>query len=444
MIGKTENQNQRDLFQPSLKDFINMGHELVLLSDKIDWSYFEKDFSIYYSNTGHPAMPIRLMVGSLMLKRIYNLSDERLCEAWIRDPYMQHFCGKAHFEHQFPCDPSDFVHFRQRIGEEGIEKIFAYSVHLFGQAAKEKVNLSDTTVGENNTTFPTDAKLAKKVIDKCNEIAKKEGFIQRQTYARVSKQLVRETHNRKHPKRRKKAKKADRKLKTIAGRLLRELERKLPTYLLKEYEEELKLYYQILNQKRTDKNKIYSIHKPFTSCIAKGKAHKQYEFGTKIGLNTTFKTLIITAIKSFDGNPHDSKTIEPLLEQMEKNMNHKPNEIIYDRGGKGIKELGETKISTPDYRPLKRDTEYQKRVKKKKFRRRAAIEPVIGHLKTDFRMNQNYLSGNNSPQINAFLAATGWNLKKMMNQLKEKNKTVFSTILNLIFKLFYPNQKWSC
>ena len=443
MIGKTSDQNQRDLFEPLLKDFIDMSHELILLSDKIDWNYFEKGFSIYYSNTGQPAMPIRLMVGSLMLKRIYNLSDERLCEAWAMNPYMQYFCGEAKFKHQFPCDPSDFVHFRHRIGEEGVEKIFAYSVHLFGKSAKEKVNLSDTTVGENNTTFPTDAKLAKKIIDKCNEIADKEDVVQRQSYVRTSKQLVRETHNRKHPKRRKKAKKADRKLKTIAGRLLRELERKLPDYLLKEYQEEFKLYYQILNQKRTDKNKIYSIHKPFTACIAKGKAHKQYEFGTKIGLNTTFKTLIITAIKSFDGNPHDSKTIEPLLQQMEKNISHKPSEIIYDRGGKGIKEIGGTKISTPDYRPLKRDTEYQKRVKKKKFRRRAAIEPVIGLLKTDFRMNQNYLSGGNSSQINAFLAATGWNLKKMMKQLKEENKTLFGYILNLISKLFYVKQKLS-
>lgn len=444
MTGKTENQNQRDLFQPLLKEFIDMRHELILLSDKIDWSYFEENFSKYYSNTGQPAMPIRLMVGSLMLKRIYNLSDERICEAWVMNPYMQYFCGEAKFKHQFPCDPSDFVHFRHRIGEEGVEKIFAYSVHLFGKAAKEKVNLSDTTVGENNTTFPTDAKLAKKIIDKCNEIADKEGVVQRQSYVRTSKQLVRETHNRKHPKRIKKAKKADRKLKTIAGRLLRELERKLPDYLLKEYQEEFELYYQVLNQQRTDKNKIYSLHKQFTSCIAKGKAHKQYEFGTKIGLNTTSKTLIITAIKSFEENPHDSKTMEPLLKQMEKNINHTPDEMIYDRGGKGIKQIGKTKISTPDYRPLKRDTEYEKRVKKKKFRRRAAIEPVIGHLKTDFRMNQNYLSGDNSPQINAFLAATGWNLKKMMKQLKDEFEKSFAWLINLVFQLLCCKKKLSC
>lgn len=442
MIGKIANQNQQNLFRPLLKDFIDMSHELILLSGAIDWKYFENNFSQYYSHTGQPAMPIRLMVGSLMLKRIYNLSDERLCEAWAMNPYMQYFCGMAYFEYQFPCDPSDFVHFRNRIGESGVQKIFAHSVSLFGKAAKEKVILSDTTVAENNTTFPTDAKLAKKIIDKCNEISRKETTTQRQTYVRISKQLLRETHNRKHPKRYKKAKKADAKLKTIAGRLLRELERELPEQILETYQEQVDLYYRILHQKRTDKDKIYSIHKPFTACIAKGKAHKQYEFGTKIGLTTTSKTLIITAIKSFKGNPHDSKTIEPLLEQMQFNINYTPQEIIYDRGGKGVKQIGDTKISTPDYKPLKQDTDYQKRSKRKKFRRRAAIEPVIGHLKTDFRLNQNYLWGENSPQINAFLAATGWNLKKMMKQLKQEFRNLLSNILNYTFTLNSLNLKW--
>jgi len=444
MIGKPQNQNQREMFRPLLKEFIDMSHELVLLSDKIDWYYFEDNFSQYYSNTGQPAMPIRLMVGSLLLKRIYNLSDERLVEVWEMNPYMQYFCGVAYFEHKFPCDPSDFVHFRHRIGEKGVEKIFAYSVQLFGKAAKEKVTLSDTTVSENNTTFPTDAKLAKKIIDKCNEIAKKEGINQRQTYVRTSKQLLRDTHNRKHPKRQKRAKKADSKLKTIAGRLLRELERELPEYTLQTYRKQLDLYYRILNQKRTDKNKIYSIYKPFTACIAKGKAHKQYEFGTKVGLTTTFKTLIITAIKSFEGNPHDSRTIAPLLEQMQSNINHTPKEVVYDRGGKGVKQIGDTKISTPDYKPLKRDSVYQKRVKQKKFRRRAAIEPVIGHLKTDFRLNQNYLWGDNSPQINAFLAATGWNLKKMMKKLKEEVQNLAATIFDFYFSMFSLSRKMSC
>ncbi|MDD7888253.1 transposase [Flavivirga sp. 57AJ16] len=206
MIGKSSNQNQGDLFRPLLKDFIDLSHELVLLADKIDWTYFEQEFSKYYSHTGKPSMPIRLMIGSLMLKRLYNLGDETLCEAWVRDPYMQYFCGMSHFEHNFPCDPSDFVHFRKRIGKAGVEKIFSYSVLLHGKAAREKQTLSDTTVAENNTSFPTDAKLAKKIIDKCNTIAEKEGLNQRQTYVRVSKQLLRDTYNRKHVKRKKKGK----------------------------------------------------------------------------------------------------------------------------------------------------------------------------------------------------------------------------------------------
>ena len=438
MIGKAEDQNQRNMFNPLLKDFIDLNHELVLLANKIDWGYFEKGFSEHYSKVGQPAMPVRLMVGSLLLKRIYNLGDETLCEAWIRDPYMQYFCGMAHFEHRYPCDPSDFVHFRKRIGQEGMEKIFSYSVSMHGKQAKSKMVLSDTTVQENNTSFPTDAKLAKRVIDKCNAIAKREGISQRQTYVRTSKQLLRDTYNSKHPRRKKKAQKAGKKLTTISGRLLRELERKLPAEPLAQYRNEIDFYKSVIAQKRTDKNKIYSLHKPFTACIAKGKAHKQYEFGNKVGIMVNPKSLVILGVQSFSGNPHDSKTIEPLLDQMQSNLDYAPKEVVYDRGGKGVKQIGDTIISTPG-KPLKRDSEYEKRKKRNKFRRRAAIEPVIGHLKTDFRMGQNYLHGEKSPQINALLAATGWNLKKMMAKLrKEMEKKLWDFIYRCFFVRLSP------
>jgi len=210
---------------------------------------------------------------------------------------------------------------------------------------------------------------------------------------------------------------------------------------LSSYKEELSLFQKVIKQTRTDKDKIYSLHKPFTSCIAKGKAHKQYEFGNKVGLTTTFESLIITAIKAFAGNPHDSKTIEPLLNQIKENQNIEPEGVIYDRGGKGAKKIGNTKISTPDGRPLKRDTNYQKTKKRKKFRRQAAIEPVIGHLKTDFRMQQNYLHGTDYQQINAFLAAAaGWNLKKMMTKLKEEFLFYVFELCQKFKILFYLNK----
>ncbi len=433
MSGKSPNQNQKNLFMPLLSEFIDMGHELVLLSDKIDWKYFEKSFSHLYSNTGHPAMPIRLMVGCLLLKRIYNLGDETLAGEWIMNPYMQYFCGEAHFQHKFPCDPSDFVHFRKRIGEKGVELIFTYSVDIHGKNARSKQVLSDTTVQENNITFPTDAKLAKKIIDNSAKIAKQEKIAQRQSYKRTSKQLLRDTFNSEHPKRKKKAKKAQKKLNTIAGRVVRELQNKLPEDVLPRYSIELSFYQEILKQKQNDNNKIYSLHKPFTACIAKGKAHKKYEFGNKTGLMLNPKNLVILAIESFEGNPHDSKTIEPLLNQMERNLDYQPQEVVYDRGGRGKTEINGVKISTP--KPARKtDSQYQRRMKRNKFRRRAAIEPVIGHLKTDYRMGQNYLKGTSSPRINAMLAATGWNLKKMMEKLKQQ-------LLHIYIFIITRNQK---
>lgn len=435
MLGKLPIKGQCDIFRPMLEDFINMNHELALLSQAIDWSYFEREFSPYYSDKGAPSVPIRLMVGCLLLKHMYNLGDDRLPEYWVRDAYFQYFCGGIFFEHKFPFDPSDFVHFRNRVGTSGIEKIFSYSVKMHSNELPRlsKLVLSDTTVQENNTTFPTDSKLCKKVIDKCNKIAEQEGIKQRRRYTRERKQLVRDTYNGKHPKRAKQARKAQRRLKTIANTLLRELERKMDEQQRLQYEGKLSLYKQAVNQKRNDKDKIYSLHKPFTRCIAKGKPHKPYEFGNKVGLIVTGKKgrKIIIAIKAFIENPFDGHTIEPLLEQMEANKLKLPDELIYDRAGKGQAEIKGVSILTPA-KAKAADTNYQKQQKRKKFRARAGIEPIIGHLKTDFRMERNYLSGEKGIQINALMAASAWNLKKLMEKLKEK-------VLFFVWRLCYQN-----
>ena len=425
MIGKSPNQNEAELFRPLLKDFIDMNHQLVLLADKIDWSYFEKEFAPLYSNTGCPSMPIRLMVGCMMLKHMYNLGDETLAEAWVMNPYLQYFTGAAFFEHKFPCDPSDFVHFRKRIGKSGFRKIFEYSVKLFGKKAEEPLVVSDTTVQGNNTTFPTDARLYKKVIDGCNKIARTEEIAQRQTYTKTGKELLRATYNSEHPKRHKKAVAAKRKLRTIAGRQVRELERQMTEDQRATYEEKLEIYNRILVQTRHSKDKVYSIHKPQTACIAKGKASHMYEFGQKVGMILTAKSQVIVAIKAFEGNPHDSKTIEPLLEQLVSGNRKLPETLAYDRGGRGAKEVMGVKVITPG-KPRKSDTAYDKKKKRHPFRRRAGIEPVFGHLKADHRMQDNFLSGRESASINAMLAATGWNLKKMMKDLAKKSaKTLF-------------------
>ncbi|MEZ4913611.1 MAG: IS5 family transposase [Chitinophagales bacterium] len=442
MLGKNP-KKQAELFRPMLVDFIDKQHELVLLCAKIDWNYFEESFSPLYGKTGNVSHPIRFMVGCLLLKHLYNLGDETLAAAWITNPYMQYFCGRAFFEHRFPCDPSNLVHFRKRIGLAGIEKIFSYSVKMHGLKDKSaNFVLSDTTVQENNTTFPTDAKLCKKVIDKCNKIAENEGIKQRQRYTKISKKLVRDTYNSKHPKRAKQAKRAQKQLKTIALRMIRELERKLGAKQHENYKDLLKLYSKAVRQKKNDKDKIYSLHKPFTRCIAKGKAHKPYEFGNKVGLITSGNKgkKIILGIQAFLETPYDGHTIEPLLEQMQKNGQRLPQEVVYDRGGRGKTEIRGVKISIPS-KPKKADSAYEKQVKRKKFRTRAAIEPIIGHLKSNFRLAQNYFGGETGPQINALLAATAWNMKKMMEMLKAQIIFYFSSLLSFIHNFRCPKNE---
>jgi IS5 family transposase len=154
MIGKLADRNQCEFFRTRLEDLINPNHGLALLAEAIDWQYFEKEFKPYYSDKGAPSVPIRTMVGCLLLKYLYNLGDERIPEYWVRDVYFQYFCGGVFFEHKFPFDPSDFVHFRNRVGEAGIAKIFAYSVKIHGAEVPKQAKfvLSDTTVQENNTT----------------------------------------------------------------------------------------------------------------------------------------------------------------------------------------------------------------------------------------------------------------------------------------------------
>ena len=428
MLGKLQ-ENHRELFRTRLEDLINPRHELALLAKTIDWQYFENAFKSFYSDKGAPSVPVRTMVGCLLLKHLYNLGDEKIPEHWVCNVYFQYFCGGVFFEHKFPFDPSAFVHFRNRVGDAGIEKIFAYSVTLHGADVPKQAKfvLSDTTVQENNTTFPTDAKLCKKVIDKCNVIAEKEGINQRQNFKKVSKQLLRHTYNGQHPKRAKQAKKAKKRLKTIANKMLRELDRKMSQDQKEIYQKDTALYKRAVNQEKTDKDKVYSLHKPFTKCIAKGKAHKPYEFGNKVGLITGGNKgkKIILAISAFLDNLYDGNTIEPLLNQMENNKIQLPKELAYDRGGKGKTEIKGVKMIIPAP-PKPQDTCYQKRTKRKKCRARAAIEPIIGHLKTDYRMGQNYLLQEKGIQINALMAATAWNLKKLMEK-----------ILQVIFRLFF-------
>ena len=434
MKSHSPNQNQKHIFQPLLDEFINPKDELVILSKKIEWSFFEKEFEHLYSKTGSPAKPIRLMIGLMILRRVYNFSDERVVEEWVKNPYYQYFCGEDVFKWTFPCDPTDLVYFRKRIGTEGVEKILAISISLHGKDAQSKEVCIDSTAQEKNITFPTDAKLYRKVISKCNKIANDEGITQRQSYKRTVKKNLLKLRFAHHPKRKKEARKAQRKLKTIAGRLIRELERKLSLKALEDYHLFLETAQRIITQKRTSKNKVYSLHEPDVACIAKGKSHKPYEFGSKVSFAVSMKNVIVSAV-SFQGNPHDSKTLEKTIEQYERLQNRKPAAAILDRGYPGKKEVLGVKLIRPD-KPNKASTIYEKQKARKRFRRRAGIEPVISHVKHHHRMLKNYLKGIAGDEINAVMGAAGFNFKSLLRKIKAESLFFICKIKNYIKIIF--------
>jgi IS5 family transposase len=305
-----------------------------------------------------------------------------------------------------------------------------------GKDGREQEATTDTTVQEKNITYPTDNKLHRRIIKKCVAIADKEAIELRQSYTRVLKKLLMDQRFRNHPKNKGKAKKADKKIKTIAGRLIRELDRKLPPSL---HQSTLALFKKVLAQKKTDSNKIYSLHEPHVQCISKGKEHKKYEFGSKVSIITTKNTGVIIGAINIEKNVHDSKTLEPAIKQQQQLTGIILKNNFVDRGYPGVKEVLGTKIIMPD-KPGKDRTPYEKQKLRKGFKRRAAIEPKIGHLKQDHRLSRNFYSGIKGDNINVMLAAAAMNFKRMMNIYKKMFFDFFMRLIYISQNLLLPEK----
>jgi transposase, IS5 family len=430
MLKKLPVQPQLEMFKTVLTSFIHPEHELCLLAKKIDWNSLENEFAPLYGKVGRPSIPIRTIVGLLLLKQMYDLGDETVVERYLENPYWQHFCGEVYFQYKLPFDPSDFVHFRHRIGTEGMKKIFKQSIDLFDKdvirRGVKEVRV-DSTVQEKNITFPTDRKLTEKVIEHCKRIARKEDIKLTRTFGREIKKLKYKLRFARKPKNMKSHKKAQARLHRIAFKIYQDLVKQLNP-IPKSYQQELDVLYRVLTQKRDDTHKVYSVHEPEVLCISKGKEHKQYEFGNKSSFAYTRESGIIVGAMAIEGNIYDGRTLKPQLDQVIELTEGKIKKAIVDKGYKVKGGIPGIDIVMP--KVLKRESYYLKKKREERCRSRAGIEGLISHLKHDHRMIRNYLSGTAGDQINTLLAAAAYNMKKWMRLKRQE-------ILSLIFRWFY-------
>jgi IS5 family transposase len=376
---------------------------------------FEQEFgSLYVENVGRPGKSIRLLVGLHYLKYTYSESDESVVERFLENPYWQYFCGFEYFQHELPIDPSSLTRWRKRVGAEGMEKLLKESVEtakrgkLISRREVERVNV-DTTVQEKAIAFPTDARLYYKMLKTLVRAAKKRGIELRQSYERVGKKALARQGRYRHARQMKRAKRETKKLKTYLGRVSRDIQRKAPAPD-ESLNKKLALAQRLLKQQRHDKGKLYSIHAPEVECIAKGKAHKQYEFGCKVSMVSTSKNNWVIGINALHGNPYDGHTLEAALQQAKRIIGWQPVNAYCDRGYRG----NAGKIDGTQVHIVGRRKKSISRSGWRWFRRRAAIEPMFGHLKAENRMDRNLLQGKEGDRINAILSGCGYNMRKLL------------------------------
>jgi IS5 family transposase len=418
---------EQDLFRSRLDQIIDLQHALVRLARAIDWRFLEEKFgAVYTDKPGHPPLPTRLMAGLAILKHMQNHSDEALCEHWIENPYYQYFCGEEFFQHRLVFDRSSLTRWRQRMGEEKLQALLQESLAVATRTeAMKPADLArvivDTTVQPKAVMFPTDAKLLNRARERLVRLAQELGVELRQSYRRVGKFALIRHQRYAHAKQFKRANRSLRKLKTYLGRVIRDIRRKTAGNegLRETLMRPLYLAERVLAQDRHQRGrKIYSLHAPEVECIGKGKAHKPYEFGVKVSVATPLRHSrggqFVAHVAALPGNPYDGHTLATVIPAMQAIIGNTLDRIIADAGYRGHN-------ASPEYQ-FKVYTAGQKRRTtpqiKRDMRRRAAVEPVIGHLKDDHRMGRNYLAHSSGDAINAVLAAVGYNFRLLLRWLR--------------------------
>ncbi len=437
MKPKSRGPEQDDLLRPRLIDLIDMRHELVRLEALIDWAFFETEWAGFFpSHTGRPATSPRLVAGLLYLQHAHALSDEAVVARWAENPYWQHFCGEVFFQHRPPIDASSLTRWRKRIGEEGVEWLLTKTIEAGRDAGvidarSTRDVIVDTTVMEKAIAHPTDARLYEKARARLVKLAHEAGLPLRQSYARLGPRLAMQAGRYAHARQFKRMRKALRRLKGYTGRVMRDMARRLATVgddaPRARVEAELALVDRLLAQKPRDKRKLYALHEPEVDCISKGKARKRYEFGCKVSVATTHREGFVVGARSLPGNPYDGHTLHEALEQVEILADRRPRRVFVDRGyrGHGVDAASGTAVYISGQR------RGMTRALKRALRRRSAIEPTIGHMKTDGRLSRSPLKGSLGDALHAVLCGAGHNIRLILAHLR----ALFSEILAALLRL---------
>jgi transposase, IS5 family len=409
-MGRPRDERQKDLLRPALDEIIDMGHPLVRLAGKIDWDFLDGRFSsVCTSGPGQPGLPTRLVAGLFILKHMENLSDDVLCARWIENPYYQYFCGELSFCHRLPFDRSSLTRWRQRLGEAALVALIQESLsvaHKLG--ALETKDLQrvavDTTVQPKAIAHPTDARLMHRALEKLVALARRHGVVLRQSYLRVAKRAAIMVGRYSHAHQFRRARRALKFLRTRLGRVIRDINRKIDgrPELEARFGRLLDLALKVRHQDHRQRGpKVYSLHAPEVECIGKGKARAPYEFGCKVSIATPVTSpkggQFVLHARALHGNPFDGHTLGPVVADLERLTGVETRRIHVDKGYRGHNHPHKFRVWISGQ--ARRVTASIRR----EMKRRAAVEPVIGHLKAEHRMERNHLKGREGDRINAVL-----------------------------------------
>ena len=444
-----------DFFRARIDAMINLNDPLAVLATRLPWDQIEASVAVKFerqdragqvlegqglfgptqvvegagvSNAGRPRLPIRLMVSLLYLKHSFNLSDEEVAARWSENVLWQFFSGRDYYEHRLPCDPTQIGRFRRDLGEEGLELLLkatidtAVAIKAVKPKALERV-IVDTTVQEKAIAHPVDSRLLEIARHKVVSAARRAGIGLRQTFAKEGKELRRRAGGYAHAKQFRRLKKVIKRQRTILGIVMRAVQRKRqgPDFAPEHPKavSDLMMWLEraerIRTQQRKDKNKLYALHAPEVECLAKGKARKPYEFGVKSAVVVSHQHGLMLGARTFPGNPYDGHLLSAALAQATKLTQDVPvklKHVVVDLGFRGVDadnpdqhiiHRGKYKSLSPQYRRW--------------LRRRQAVEPAIGHLKSDHRMDRCWLQGALGDALHALSCAAGYNLRWLLRAI---------------------------